>query len=176
MTSKKCLVAYFSFSGDTYNVGIVKEGNTKLLANHISSILKANQFHIIGDNKYPQRITDIANQSRKEKEEKIRPKLISKIENFEQYDTIFLGYPIWFGDYPMVVYTFLENYDFTNKNVIPFCTHEGSKSAGTFEKLKKLLPRANVNINGLDMFGSKAREPGAKQIVEKWIKQLNIII
>ena len=176
MLCKKCLVAYFSLSGDTYNVGIVKEGNTKLLASHISSILKADQFHIIGDNKYPEKFADIANQSRKEKEEKIRPKLISKIENFEQYDTVFLGYPIWCSDYPMAVYTFLENYDFANKNVIPFCTHEGSKSAGTFEKLKKLLPKANVNTNGLDMFGTKAREPEAKQIVEKWIKQLNIKI
>ena len=76
----------------------------------------------------------------------------------------------------MAVYTFLEKYDFTNKTIIPFCTHEGSKNAGTFENFKKVLPKSNVNINGLQMIGSKAREPEAKQIVEKWIKKLNIKI
>ena len=176
MSSKKYLVAFFSFSGDTYNVGIVKEGNTKILANHISSILKADKFQIIGDNKYPEKFSDILNQARIEKEKNIRPKLTSKIDNFEQYDTIFIGYPIWCGDYPMAVYTFLEKYDFTNKTIIPFCTHEGSKNAGTFENFKKVLPKSNVNINGLQMIGSKAREPEAKQIVEKWIKKLNIKI
>ena len=138
--------------------------------------MKADQFHIIGGNKYPEKFSDIANQSRKEKENQIKPKLIFNIDNFEQYDTIFLGYPIWSGDYPMAIYTFLSTYDFTNKNVYPFCTHEGSKNAGTFVKLKKIIPKANVNINGLDMFGTKAREPEAKQVVEKWIKKLNIKI
>ena len=173
MSSKKYLVAFFSLPGDTYNVGIVKDGNTKMLAQHIVAYLKADQFHIIGENKYPEKFSDIANQSKKEKKEKLRPKLISKIDNFAQYDTIFIGYPIWCGDYPMAVYTFLENYDFTNKNVFPFCTHEGSGNAGTFKNLKKIIPKANVNTNGLVMLGSKAREPDAKQKVENWIKKLN---
>ena len=172
MSAKKYLVAFFSLPGDTYNVGIVKDGNTKILAQHIAKFLKADQFHIIGDNKYPEKFSDIANQSRKEKEQNLRPKLISKIDNFSQYDTIFIGFPIWCGDYPMAVYTFLENYDFTNKNVYPFCTHEGSGNAGTFEKLKKIIPKANVNTDGLDMYGTKARESDAKHVVENWIKKL----
>ena len=94
MSAKKYLVAFFSLPGDTYNVGIVKDGNTKILAQHIAKFLKADQFHIIGDNKYPEKFSDIANQSRKEKEQNLRPKLISKIDNFSQYDTIFIGFPI----------------------------------------------------------------------------------
>ena len=102
----------------------------------------------------------------------MRPKLISKVDNFEQYNTIFLGYPIWCGDYPMAVYTFLENYDFTNKKVYPFCTHEGSGNTGTFERLKKIIPKADVHTNGLDIFGTKARV-NAKSEVENWLKKLN---
>ena len=172
MSSNKYLVAFFSLPGDTYNVGIVKDGNTKILANCISKYLIADQFQIIGDNKYPEKFSDIVNQARKEKEQKLRPKLISKVDNFEQYNTIFLGYPIWCGDYPMAVYTFLENYDFTNKKVYPFCTHEGSGNTGTFERLKKIIPKADVHTNGLDIFGTKARV-NAKSEVENWLKKLN---
>ena len=175
MEANKILVAYFSLPGDTYNVGIVKDGNTKMLSKQIISLLKADEFHIIGDNKYPDKFSDIANQAKNEKERKIRPKLTSKIENFSQYDTIFIGYPIWCSDYPMAVYTFLENYDFTNKNIYPFCTHEGSGNSGTFKKLKKIIPKANVNTQGLDMFGTKAREPEAKQDVEKWLTKIKLL-
>ena len=174
MSSKKYLVAYFSLSGETYNVGIVKEGNTKILAKHIATLLNADQFEIIGDNKYPEKFVDIANQAKKEKEKKLRPKLLSKIENFAQYETIFIGYPIWCGDYPMAVYSFLENYDFKNKKIFPFCTHEGSGNSGTFEKLSKIIPKAIVNANGLDMIGTKSREKEAKKTVEEWLKKILI--
>ena len=103
---------------------------------------------------------------------KLRPKLTSKVENFAQYDTIFLGYPIWFGRPPMAFYTFLETYDFTNKNVYLFCTHEGSGQAGTFSHIKSILPTANVSTEGLVLQGSHARTPSAKQEVENWIKRL----
>ena len=72
MSSKKYLVAYFSLAGDNYNVGIVKEGNNKLLAGYIANYLKADQFHIVGDNKYPEKYMDRVNQAKKEKSEKIK--------------------------------------------------------------------------------------------------------
>ena len=172
MSSKKYLVAYFSLAGDNYNVGVVKEGNTKLLAGHIANYLKADQFHIVGDNKYPEKYMDRVNQAKKEKTVKLRPNLTSKVDNFAQYDTVFLGYPIWFGKPPMAFYTFLETYDFTNKNVYLFCTHEGSGQAGTFSHIKSILPKAKVSTEGLVMQGSQARTPAAKQEVEKWIKRL----
>ena len=170
--SRKILVAYFSLAGDNYNVGVVKEGNTKLLAGHLANFLKADQYEIKGDNKYPEKYMDRVKQANKEKSQNFRPNLVYKIDNFAQYDTIFLGYPIWYGRPPMAVYTFLETYDFTNKKVYLFCTHEGSGQAGSFAHIKNLLPKANVFTDGLVMQGSRARTPGAKQDDENWIKKL----
>ena len=172
MSSKKYLVAYFSLAGDNYKVGVVKVGNTKLLAGHIANYLKADQYEIKGDNNYPEKYMDRVKQANKEKSQNLRPNLVYKIDDFTQYDTIFLGYPIWYGRPPMAVYTFLETYDFTNKNVYLFCTHEGSGQAGSFTHIKGLLPKAKVFTDGLVMKGSKARTPGAKQEAETWIKKL----
>jgi flavodoxin len=172
MSSKKYLVAYFSLAGDNYKVGVVKIGNTKLLAGHIAKYLNADEFEIEGDNKYPEKYMDRVKQANKEKSQNLRPKLVRQIDNFSQYDTVFLGYPIWYGRPPMAFYTFLETYDFSNKNVYLFCTHEGSGQSGTFAHIKGLLPKANVSTNGLVMQGAHARTPGAKQEVESWIQKL----
>ena len=90
MSGKKYLVAYFSLAGDNYNVGVVKEGNTKILAGHIANYLKADQFHIEGDNKYPEKYMDRVKQANKEKSQNLRPKLTSQVANFAQYDQCFL--------------------------------------------------------------------------------------
>ena len=172
MSTKKYLVAYFSLAGDNYNVGVVKEGNTKLLAGHIANYLKADQFEIEGDNPYPEKYMDRVKQANKEKSQNLRPKLVRNIKNFQQYDTIFLGYPIWYGKPPMAVYTFLETYDFTSKNVYLFCTHEGSGQSGTFSHIKGLLPSAKVFTDGLVMQGTHARTPSAKQEAENWLKKI----
>ena len=172
MSGKKYLVAYFSLAGDNYNVGVVKEGNTKILAGHIANYLKADQFHIEGDNKYPEKYMDRVKQANIEKSQNLRPKLTSQVANFAQYDTVFLGYPIWYGRPPMAFYTFIETYDFTNKNVYLFCTHEGSGQAGSFSHIKSLLPKANVSTDGLVMQGAHARTPGAKTEAENWLKKL----
>ena len=169
----KYLVAYFSLAGDNYNVGVVKVGNTQLLAEHIANYLKADQFHIVGDNNYPPKYGDRIKQANKEKSQNFRPKLISQVNNFAQYETIFLGYPIWYSRPPMAVYTFLESYDFSGKKVYLFCTHEGSGQAGTFSHIKGLLPQAKVSTDGLAMQGAHARTPAAKQEAENWIKRLN---
>ena len=174
MKGKKILVAFFSLAGDTYNVGIVKEGNTQILANHIANYLKADLYHIIGDNKYPDDHMEIVRQAKKEMDEKLRPKLVNPLNNFTQYDTIFIGYPIWYKIPPMAVYSFLENYDFENKNVFLFCTHEGSGQSGTFSLIKNILSKAKVSTDGLEMKGTVARTPEAKETTENWIKRLKI--
>ena len=96
-STKRYLVAYFSLPGDTYNVGYVQDGNTKVLGNLIASYLKADQFHIIGENRYPESHMDRIKQANIEMSQNIRPRLISQVNNFAQYDTIFLGYPIWYS-------------------------------------------------------------------------------
>ena len=172
-STRRYLVAYFSLPGDTYNVGYVQDGNTKVLGNLIASYLKADQFHIIGENRYPESHMDRIKQANIEMSQNIRPRLISQVNNFAQYDTIFLGYPIWYSKPPMAVFTFLQSYDFTNKKVYLFCTHEGSGESGTFGLIKSILPRAIVSTDGLSMFGSQARTPAARQEVENWLRRLN---
>ena len=172
MSASKILVAYFSLIGDTYNLGMVKEGNTQILAKHIANYLKADLYHIVGDNKYPAKYMDIIKQAQTELNQKFRPKLVNALNNFEQYDTIFIGYPIWYSKPPMAVYTFFESFNFTNKKVFLFCTHEGSGQAGSFAHVKNVLSTANVSTNGLVMKGTDTRNAGAKQTVEAWLKKL----
>ena len=170
--SHKILVAYFSHIGDTYNLGMVKEGNTQILAKYIANYLKADQYHIVGDNKYPVKYMDIIKQAQTEKSNNFRPNLVNPLGSIAQYDTIFIGYPIWYGKPPMAVYTFFESFDFTNKNVYLFCTHEGSGQSGTFSHIKNVLNKANVSTNGLAMQGTQTRNSSAKQTVESWLKKL----
>ena len=101
------------------------------------------------------------------------PAIVGKVENFSDYDTIFLGYPIWWGDMPMAVYTFLEQEDFSNKTVIPFCTHEGSGLGGT-EKFISDKTKAKV-LDGLAIRGSVAQNDAekTKSEVENWLSNLN---
>ena len=168
----KILVAYFSLAGDNYKVGVVKEGNTKIMARHISEYLKCDEYEIKGNNHYPEDHKRIVEQAKKELDKKLRPELVNKLDSISEYDTIFLGYPIWYKDYPMAVFTFLEKFDFSGKIVIPFCTHEGSGESGTFSKLAKLIPKAKVNEKGMSVYGHVAREEKNKKEVEKWLKSL----
>ncbi|MBQ3309323.1 hypothetical protein IJG78_01445 [Candidatus Saccharibacteria bacterium] len=88
------------------------------------------------------------------------------------YDTIFFGYPIWWEDLPMVVYSFIEKHDFSGKTVVPFNTHEGSGNAGTYETLKSLMPGAILKGDGFNMTGSMARtEEGIKKL-DDWLSGL----
>ena len=96
----KTLIAFFSLAGDTYNVGVVKEGNTQLLAKHIANYLKGDLYHIVGDNKYPDDHMAIVRQAKVEMNSKLRPKLVNPLNNFSQYDNIFIGYPIWYNKPP----------------------------------------------------------------------------
>ena len=115
---------------------------------------------------------EIVNQAKIEMNQQLRPKLINPLDNFSQYETIFLGYPIWYKKPPMAVYTFLENFDFTNKKVFLFCTHEGSGQSDTFSLIKGILNKAKVSIDGLVMKGTETRKTEAKQKVEDWLKKL----
>ena len=131
-TDSKVLVVYFSRTGENYNVGNVEVGNTAMVASYIKEYLKADSFEIVPVDKYPDNYDECTKLASKEKEDNARPKIADKIDNFDSYKTVFVGYPIWWGDLPMIMYTFLEEYDFDGKTVIPFNTHEGSGDAGTY--------------------------------------------
>ncbi len=171
-TGNKKLVAYFSMAGNVYNVGNVEIGNTAIMASYIADYLNADTFEIVPVKTYPTNHSDLINEAKEEQSQNARPEIKNKINNFEQYDTIFIGYPIWWGDFPQIVYTFLEEYDFSGKTVIPFNTHEGSGSSGTYNTIKNKLKNANVNTNGLAIQGKTARQESSRSTVEKWLKGL----
>ena len=171
-TDSKILVVYFSRTGENYNVGNVEVGNTAMVASYIKDYLKADSFEIIPVNKYPDKYQECLDQATKEKNENAMPEIQNKITNFDQYDTIFVGYPIWWGDLPMIMHTFFESYDFNGKKVIPFNTHEGSGDAGTYSTVQKDLPKANVTTDGLALDGKTARSDDGKQKTIDWLKGL----
>ena len=171
-TDSKILVVYFSRTGENYNVGNVEVGNTAMVASYIKEYLKADSFEIIPTNKYSDKYQECLDQATKEKDENARPEIQNKISNFDQYNTIFVGYPIWWGDMPMIMHTFFESYDFNGKKVIPFNTHEGSGDAGTYSTVQKDLPKANVTTDGLALDGKTARSDDGKQKTIDWLKGL----
>lgn len=171
-TDSKVLVVYFSRTGENYNVGNVDVGNTAMVASYIKEYLKADSFEIVPVDKYPEKYDECTEVAQKEKDDNARPKIQGKINNFDSYDTVFIGYPIWWGDLPMIMYTFMEEYDFNGKNVIPFNTHEGSGDAGTYQSIQSKLPNAKVNTKGLALDGKTARSDDGKQQTIDWLKGL----
>ncbi len=101
-----------------------------------------------------------------------RPELASQIENLDSYDVIFMGYPNWNSDLPMPLYTFLEEYDFSGKTIIPFTTHGGSGFSGTIRTIQELQPDATVSEDGLSI--SRNSVPDAQGNVADWIAGLNL--
>ncbi|MBR0271308.1 MAG: NAD(P)H-dependent oxidoreductase [Methanobrevibacter sp.] len=171
-TNSKVLVVYFSKTGENYNVGDVEVGNTAMMASYIKEYLNADSFEIVPVNPYPDDYKETTDQASKEQSDNARPEIKNKIDNFDSYDTIFIGYPIWWGDLPNIMYTFLEQYDFSGKTVIPFNTHEGSGDAGTYQTIASQLPEAKVNTDGLAIDGKTARTEDGKQQTIEWLKGL----
>jgi flavodoxin len=166
------LIVYFSRTGENYNVGNVEVGNTAMVASYIKEYLKADSFEIVPVDKYPDNYDECTKLASKEKDDNARPQIADKIDNFDSYKTVFVGYPIWWGDLPMIMYTFLEEYDFDGKTVIPFNTHEESGDAGTCTTIQEKLPKATVKTNGLALDGKTARSDDGKQQTIDWLKGL----
>ncbi len=169
----KVLVVVFSRADENYSVGYIKTGNTKIIADFIAESTGADVFEIVPVKAYPADYNSAIAVAKKELGDNARPEIKSDID-ISKYDTIFLGYPIWWGDLPMPVYTFIEAHDFANKRVIPFCTHEGSGVSGTDAKLKGMLKNATVE-KAFALRGATAQNArdAAKQSVNNWLKTLN---
>lgn len=171
-SDEKVLVVYFSKAGENYNVGTVSVGNTAMMASYIKEYLNADSFEIEPIEKYPDDYSEAIKKAQEEQNADARPGIKNKINNFDDYDTIFIGYPIWYGDMPQIVYTFLESYDFSGKKVIPFNTHEGSGASGTYSTIKSKLSSASVFTNGLAIQGKVARTDDGKEQTINWLKEL----
>ncbi len=169
---QKAIVIYFSRAGENYSVGRVDVGNTAMMASYIIDYLKCDSFEILPKEPYSDSYDEAKKRANKELNNNARPEMANEITNLDEYDTVFLGYPIWCGNLPMIMNTFMEKYDLSNKTIIPFNTHEGSGNAGTYKTIKNKLTSSNVIEKGLYLSGKVARsEDGKKQTIE-WLKSL----
>ena len=153
--NKKVLVAYFSRTGENYSVGTITKGNTQIVAEMIARETGGDLFHIEPVVAYPDNYDDCVNLAKQELNSKARPAVKGDVRT-EDYDVIFIGYPNWWGDMPMSVYTFLEKHNWQGKTIIPFCTHEGSGLGSTASKLRSACQGATM-LKGLAVYGHTAQ-------------------
>lgn len=163
------LVAFYSRADENYFGGqyrYIEVGNTEKVAGMIAETAGAELFKIEQKTPYAADYNTCIKEAKNDLKAKARPELVAMLHNLDEYDEIYLGYPNYWGDMPMAVYTFLENYDWSGKTIHPFCTHEGSGLGGTAGKIQNTCKGANVE-KGLAISGSHV--DSAKQEVEKWV-------
>ena len=172
-SDSKILVAYFSRAGENYQVGVIEKGNTRIVADMIAEATGADVFEIKTVKPYPDSYQECTEVAKQELADDIRPEIVGKVENMSKYDTIFLGYPIWWSDFPMAVYTFLESYDFSGKTIIPFCTSAGTYMTGKEVNIPKFAKGSTVR-EGLGLQGKRCQEEpeAVQQDVKKWLNSL----
>ena len=155
----KTLIVYFSRTGEQYSVGNITKGNTAIVAEIIAEKTGGDLFEIkvVNDN-YPNEYTPLIQFAKKEKQENARPEIMGDV-NIDNYDTVFIGYPNWWAEMPMPVYTFLEKYNLSSKKVYKFCTHEGS---------------GGVHTDDFALYGHIAQNerPQAEKKVSEWLKNI----
>ena len=168
----KILVAVFSRADENYSVGIIEKGNTMVLAEMIAEKTGGELFEIKPAKPYPKDYKTTTEIAKREQNENARPALLND-KDIRGYDTIFLGYPNWWGDMPMIIYTFLESHDFSGKTVIPFCTHGGSGLSGTEGTLRRRLSKSRL-MKGLAMSGTTAQNnrDETRERVNEWLDGL----
>jgi flavodoxin len=175
LKDEKCLIAYYSRKGNNYAGGSIVNlpiGNTEVIAKIIQEMTDGDLFHIDTVNSYPEDYTETTNVAKKEQNDNARPELSNNVKNMDSYNVIFLGYPNWYGTMPMALFTFLEEYDFSEKTIIPFCTHEGSGMGQSENDIKKLCPKSNV-LKGQPIRGSNVNKAGNN--VSSWLQKLGMI-
>lgn len=163
------LVAFYSRADENYFGGAyryIELGNTEKAAKMIAAATGAELFKIEQLQPYAADYNTCIDQAKKDLQAKARPELARTLDSLEGYDEIYLGYPNYWGDLPMAVYTFLEQFDWTGKVIHPFCTHEGSGLSGTERKIQQTCKGANVT-HGLAIPGSSV--DGAKSVIESWV-------
>ena len=166
----KTLIAFFSRADENYFGGAmryVKVGNTEIVCGIIKDLIPADSFKIEMKNPYsPVYMTCIA-EAKKDMRENARPELVSMPESIDKYDTVILGYPNYWGTMPMAVLTFLENFDFTGKTILPLCTNEGSGLGSSERDIRKYAKGARLG-RGLSITGSRAAD--SRGALERWLK------
>jgi flavodoxin len=181
--SRKILIAYFSMP-ETDGVDAVSgasrvvvdgkvSGNVEFVANIIQKTVGGDLFTIRTVRTYPGEHRPLLEAAQNEQRTNARPPLATHISNLQNYDTIFVGYPIWWYDLPMPLYSFFDEYNFAGKTIIPFTVHGGSRFSGTVEKITALEPRATVSGEGLAI--SRNAVARSERDITAWLRRIGVI-
>lgn len=177
----KVLVAYFSVpetDGADASSGASRVlsngqvmGNTQYVASIIKEATGGELFEIRASHAYPGAHKELIDAAKKEIDSNARPKLITHIKNLKDYDVVFVGFPNWWYDMPMPIYSFFEEYDFSGKTVVPFCTHGGSRFSDAIKAIRELEKNATV-LDGYAI--ARDRVPESKAGVLKWLEKIGM--
>ena len=174
-TNGKNLVVYFSMPDNVDDSTVVIDGetlgNTQYMAYVIQETAGADIFRIEPETPYPTDHDKLVDLAKEEQNDNARPKIKDMIENFDTYENIFVGYPNWWGDMPMILYSFFDEYDFSGKTIIPFNTHGGSGFSGTISTIKELEPNAGV-LDGKSISRNDIQD--AEQEIADWVNSLDL--
>lgn len=168
--SKK-LVVFYSRADENYVNGMIKKlevGNTEVAAGIIEKLTDAKMFKIEQMQPYSKDYNECIAQAQADQKRDARPELKSYPETLEDYDTIYLGFPNYWGTMPMAVFTFLEHFDFSGKRIRPFCTHEGSGLGNSIKDIQRLCSDAKIE-KGLAIHGGSVER--SERDIERWIEQ-----
>ena len=154
----KVLIVYFSHSG-----------NTRKLAELIHEQVGGDMVELRTAVPYPREYDAVVDMAKKEQRENARPSIVTELPDLMSYRTVFIGYPNWWGIFPMPVFTLLEKYDLGERTVVPFCTHEGSRLGRSERDLRRLCPHARI-LKGFEVRGSRVGE--AREAVARWLRDL----
>ena len=178
--NSRVLIAYFAVaensevdaasSASVLTTGGEAKGRVCALADMIQSEIGGELFSIQTSVDYPANIRDLIDYAADEQDQNARPELTSHIENLDDYDAIFVGFPNWWYDMPMVMYSFFEEYDFSGKTIIPFNSHNGSRFSSTIETIQELEPDATVITDGFTV--NERDVTDADEDVAEWLQGL----
>ena len=171
----KTLIAFFSRADENYFGGAmryVKVGNTEIVVNDMKEMIEADTFKIEMKDPYSPVYMTCIDEAKRDLQSGARPELASCPDSIDEYDTVILAYPNYWGTFPMAVATFLEKYDFSGKTILPLCTNEGSGMGSSEGNIKKLTQGATVK-KGLSITGSNAANAGGT--VRKWLAENHLI-
>lgn len=168
------LVVYFSRTGEQYTVGVINKGNTAIVAEMIADVTGAKLFEVLpADDHYPMTYAELTDVAKQEQNDNARPKYAGEVPDLSEYDMIYIGAPVWWGDWPMIMYTFFEQNaeGLSGKKLVPFSTHEGSGLSGFDKKLQAACPNSTI-LDGLAIRGNDCQnqQDRGRNEVTNWLR------
>lgn len=166
------LIVFYSRADENYvngEIRLLKVGNTEVAAGIIKELTGAELFKLEQCKPYAKSYNECITQAQDDQKRDARPELIAYPQSLDDYDVIWLGFPNYWSTMPMAVFTFLEHFDFSGKEIRPFCTHEGSGMGSSIKDIKRLCPKAEVKEGFAIRGGSVER---SQKEIEKWIGKM----